>query len=157
MARGPSFQKRKVVEHFSNLEIYNLLASKSSSSLLFLFYNYRCIYIYNIAFVNLECWLVKSCVYITQWKHEKFPAACKHGNFSYPSGFWHRYHKTNIKHFFRIDIQLYQHSWNAGKFEMKTLHPSGVVFTYNFSYIHAENVLYLLNIVCCCKPSIKSS
>ena len=38
MARGPSFQKGKVVEHFSNLEIYNLLASKSSSGLLFLFY-----------------------------------------------------------------------------------------------------------------------
>ena len=30
MARGPSFQKGKVVEHFSNLEIYNLLASTSS-------------------------------------------------------------------------------------------------------------------------------
>ncbi|CAB3996662.1 Ectonucleotide pyrophosphatase phosphodiesterase family member 3 [Paramuricea clavata] len=27
MARGPSFQKGKVVEHFSNLEIYNLLAT----------------------------------------------------------------------------------------------------------------------------------
>jgi hypothetical protein len=53
------------------------------------------------------------------------------------------YHKTNIKHFFRIDIQLYQHSWKLGK-----LRPSSVVFPHNFSflYINTENVLCLLHI-----------
>ena len=42
---------------------------------------------YNIAFVNPERCLVKSRVYITQCRHGKFPATCKHGNFLYPSGF----------------------------------------------------------------------
>jgi hypothetical protein len=28
------------------------------------------------------------------------------------------YYKKNIKHFFRIDIQLYQHSWKLGKLEI---------------------------------------
>jgi hypothetical protein len=46
---------------------------------------------YNIAFVNSERWLAKSRVDITQCQHGKFSAACKHGNFSYPSGFWHCY------------------------------------------------------------------
>jgi hypothetical protein len=27
-------------------------------------------------------------------------------------------YKTNINHFFRIDIQLYQHSWKLGKLEI---------------------------------------
>jgi hypothetical protein len=46
---------------------------------------------YNIAFVNSERWLAKSRVDITQCQHGKFSAACKQGNFSYPSGFWHCY------------------------------------------------------------------
>jgi outer membrane protease len=42
---------------------------------------------YNIAFVNSERWLAKSRVDTTQCQHGEFSAACKHGNFSYPSGF----------------------------------------------------------------------
>jgi hypothetical protein len=48
---------------------------------------------YNIAFVNSERWLAKSCVHITQ---------CLHGNvgkFLYLY-FFVLYYKTNIKHFF---------------------------------------------------------
>ena len=45
------------------------------------------IYIYNIAFVNSERLLAKSRVDITQYQHGKFSVACKHGNFSYPTGF----------------------------------------------------------------------
>jgi hypothetical protein len=52
--------------------------------------------LYNIAFVNSERWLAKSRVDITQCQHGKFSAACKHGNFSYPSGFWHCYIIKNI-------------------------------------------------------------
>jgi hypothetical protein len=57
---------------------------------------------YNIAFVNSERWLDKSRVDITQ---------CQHGNVGKVLSlyFFVLYYKTNIKHFFRIDIQLYQH------------------------------------------------
>jgi hypothetical protein len=66
---------------------------------------------YNIAFVNSERWLAKSHVDITQCQHGnvgKFLSLC----------FFVLYYKTNIKHFFGIDIQLYQHSWKLGKLEI---------------------------------------
>jgi hypothetical protein len=44
--------------------------------------------------------LAKSRVDITQCQHGKFSAACKHGNFSYPSGFWHCYIIKKYKTFF---------------------------------------------------------
>jgi hypothetical protein len=73
-------------------------------------------YIYNIAFVNSERWLAKSRVDITQCQHGnvgKFLSLC----------FFVLYYKTNIKHFFRIDIQLYQHSrWKLGKLEIVWKH-----------------------------------
>ena len=53
MARGPSFQKGKVVEHFSNLEIYNLLASKSSPGLLFLFYFFILFIIFHLSLFSI--------------------------------------------------------------------------------------------------------
>ena len=59
---------------------------------------------YNIAFVNSERWLAKSSVDITLCQHGKFPATLL-------LKFFVLYYKRNIKHFFRIDIQLYQHSW----------------------------------------------
>ena len=43
--------------------------------------------LYNMAFVNSERRLANSRVDITHCQHGKFSAACKHGNFSYPSGF----------------------------------------------------------------------
>jgi hypothetical protein len=67
--------------------------------------------IYNIAFVNYERWLAKSRVGITQCQHGnvgKFLSLC----------FFVLYYLTNIKHFFRIDIQLYQQSWKFGKLEI---------------------------------------
>jgi hypothetical protein len=56
-------------------------------------------YIYNIAFVNSERWLAKSRVDITQ---------CQHGNVGkfLSLYFFVLYYKTNLKHFFRIDIQF---------------------------------------------------
>jgi hypothetical protein len=53
--------------------------------------------IYNIAFVNSERCLAKSRVDITQ---------CQHGNVGkfISLYFFVLYYKTNIKHFFRIDI-----------------------------------------------------
>jgi hypothetical protein len=76
-------------------------------------------YIYNIAFANSERWLAKSRVDITQCQHVnvgKFLSLC----------FFVLYYKTNIKHFFRIDIQLYlwlyQHSWKLGKREIVWKH-----------------------------------
>jgi hypothetical protein len=75
-----------------------------------MFYNHY----YNIAFVNSECWLAKSCVHITQ---------CQHGNIGkFLFFFFVLYYKTNIKHFLRIDIQLYQHSWKLGKLEILWKH-----------------------------------
>ena len=58
---------------------------------------------YNIAFVNSERWLAKSRVDITLCQHGKFPATLL-------LKFFVLYYKRNIKHFFRVDIQLYQHS-----------------------------------------------
>jgi hypothetical protein len=72
---------------------------------------------YNITFVNSERWLAKSRVDITPCQHGKFLSLY----------FFVLYYKTNIKHFFRIDIQLYQHKWKLGKWEIKM-----------------ENVLYIL-------------
>ena len=57
-----------------------------------------------LSFVNSERWLTKSRVDITLCQHGKFPA-------SLLLKFFVLYYKRNIKHFFRIDIQLYQHSW----------------------------------------------
>jgi hypothetical protein len=70
---------------------------------------------YNIAFVNSERWLAKSRVDITQCQHGhvgKFISLC----------FFVLYYKTNIKHFLRIDIQLYQHSWKLWKLEIVWKH-----------------------------------
>ena len=55
--------------------------------------------------------MAKSRVDITQ---------CQHGNVGtfLSLCFFVLYYKTNIKHFFRIDIQLYQHSWKLGKREI---------------------------------------
>jgi hypothetical protein len=72
--------------------------------------------IYNIAFVNSERWLAKSRVDITQCQHgkvRKFISLC----------FFVLYYKTNIKHFFRIDIQLYQHGKCFVFVKYKTLLP----------------------------------
>jgi hypothetical protein len=71
--------------------------------------------VYNIAFVNSERWLAKSRVDITQ---------CQHGNVGkfLSLYFFVLYYKKNIKHFFRIDIQLYQHSWKLGKLEIVWKH-----------------------------------
>ena len=72
--------------------------------------------IYNIAFVNSERWLAKSRVDITTLcQHGKFPATLL-------LKFFMLYYKRNIKHFFRIDIQLYQHSWKLEKLEIVWKH-----------------------------------
>ena len=70
---------------------------------------------YNIAFVNSERWLAKSRVDITLCQHGKFPA-------TFLLKFFVLYYKRNIKHFFRIDIQLYQHSWKLEKLEIVWKH-----------------------------------
>ena len=69
------------------------------------------VYIYNIAFVNSERWLAKSRVDITLCQHGKFPATLL-------LKFFVLYNKRSIKHFFRIGIQLYQHSWKLEKLEI---------------------------------------
>ena len=71
--------------------------------------------IYNIAFVNSERWLAKSRVDITLCQHGKFPA-------TFLLKFFVLYYKRNIKHFCRIDIQLYQHSWKLEKLEIVSKH-----------------------------------
>ena len=71
---------------------------------------------YNIAFVNSERWLAKSRVDITLCQHRKFPATLL-------LKFFVLCYKRNIKHFFRIDIQIYQkyqHSWKLEKLEIET-------------------------------------
>ena len=70
---------------------------------------------YNIAFVNSERWLAKSRVDITLCQHGKFPATLL-------LKFFVLYYKRNIKHFFCIDIQLYQHSWKLEKLEIVWKH-----------------------------------
>ena len=57
----------------------------------------------NVAFVNSVRWLAKSRVDITLCQPGKFPATLL-------LKFFVLHYKRNIKHFFRIDIQLYQHS-----------------------------------------------
>ena len=76
---------------------------------------YIYIYIYNIAFVNSERWLAKSRVDITICQHGKFPGTLL-------LKFFVLYYKRNIKHFSRIDIQLYQHSWKLEKLEIVWKH-----------------------------------
>ena len=71
--------------------------------------------IYNIANVNSERWLAKSRVDITLCQNGKFPATLL-------LKFFVLYYKRNIKHFFRIDIQLYQHSWKLEKLEIVWKH-----------------------------------
>ena len=71
--------------------------------------------IYNIAFVNSERWLAKSRVDITLCQHGKFPATLL-------LKFFVLYYERNIKHFFRIDIQLYQHSWKLEKLKIVWKH-----------------------------------
>ena len=70
---------------------------------------------YNIANVNSERWLAKSRVDITLCQHGKFPA-------TFLLKFFVLYYKRNIKHFFRIDLQLYQHSWKLEKLEIVWKH-----------------------------------
>ena len=72
-------------------------------------------YVYDIANVNSERWLAKSRVDITLCQHGKFPAI-------FLLKFFVLYYKRNIKHFFRIDIQLYQHSWKLEKLEIVWKH-----------------------------------
>ena len=67
----------------------------------------------NIANVNSERWLAKSRVDIILCQHGKFPATLL-------LKFFVLYYKRNIKHFFRIDIQLYQHSWKFLVFPIST-------------------------------------
>jgi hypothetical protein len=45
---------------------------------------------------------------------------CQHGNVGkfLSLCFFVLYYKTNTKQFFRIDIQLYQHSWKLGELEV---------------------------------------
>ena len=69
----------------------------------------------NIAFVNSERWLAKSRVDITLCQHGKFPTTLL-------LKFFVLYYKRNIKHFFRIGIQLYQHSWKLEKLEIVWKH-----------------------------------
>ena len=64
-----------------------------------------------MAFVNSERWLAKSRVDITLRQHGKFPA-------TFLLKFFVLYYKRNIKHFCRIDIQLYQHSLKLEKLEI---------------------------------------
>ena len=52
---------------------------------------------------NIHTWLLSSMTHITLCQHGKFPATLL-------LMFFVIYYKRNIKHFFRIDIQLYQHS-----------------------------------------------
>ena len=78
------------------------------------FYTYMIIN-YNIANVNSERWLAESRVDITVCQHGKFPATLL-------LKFIVLYYKRNIKHFFRIDIQLYQHSWKLEKLEIVWKH-----------------------------------
>ena len=66
------------------------------------------IHFYNIAFVNSERRLAKSRVDITLCQHGKFPATLL-------LKFFVLYYKRNIKHFFRIDIQLYRENWKNSK------------------------------------------
>jgi hypothetical protein len=66
-------------------------------------------------------------------------------------------YKTNIKHFFRADIQLYQHSWKLGKLEIVfpnstrvdiTVYQHGKCFIfvkYNHRNIEASIMLYRNN------------
>ena len=70
---------------------------------------------YNIAFVNSERWLAKSRVDITLCQNGKFPATLL-------LKFFVLYYKRNMKHFFRIDIQLYQHSLKLEKLEIVWKH-----------------------------------
>ena len=83
--------------------IYKVLNGLAPNSLNDLFVSKSDITDYNIAFVNSERWLAKSRVDITLCRHGKFPATLL-------LKFFVLYYKRNIKHFFRVDIQLYQHS-----------------------------------------------
>ena len=82
---------------------YTDVNSPGNITTLLLYNKLSCIIYYNIAFVNSEGRLAKSRVDITLCQHGKFPA-------TFLLKFFVLYYKRNIKHFFRIDIQLYQHS-----------------------------------------------
>ena len=90
--------------------------------------------IYNIAFVNSERWLAKSRVDITLCQHGKFPATLL-------LKFFVLDYKRNIKHFFCIDTQLYQHSWKLEKLEIvwkhSTLRASCFLTISRFSNFHS--------------------
>jgi hypothetical protein len=86
--------------------------------------------------------LAKSRVDITRCQHGnvgKFISLC----------FFVLYYKTNIKHFFRIDIQLYQHSWKLGKLPISTrvditVYQHGKCFifvNYNIAFVNSERRL----------------
>ena len=83
--------------------MYKVLNGLAPNSLNDIFVSKSDITDYNIAFVNSERWLAKSRVDITLCQHGKFPATLL-------LKFFVLYYKRNIKHFFRVDIQLYQHS-----------------------------------------------
>ena len=78
-------------------------------------YDYNLSLSYDIAFVNSEPWLAKSRVDITLCQHGKFAATLL-------LKFFVLYYKRNIKHFIRIDIQLYQHSWKLKMREIVCKH-----------------------------------
>ena len=107
------------------------------------------IFDYNIAFVNSERWLAKSRVDITLCQQGKFPATLL-------LKFFVLYYKRNIKHFFRIDIQLYQHSWKLEKLDYVQLFD---LFGHQINYLkrltgYFENCFYTLLKYHCGEPNV---
>ena len=87
----------KIVVYSMHLSVVKWINNNHDS---YLTYGRPNITIYNIAFVNSEPRLAKSRVDITQCQHGnvgKFLSLC----------FFVLYYKTNIKHFFCIDIQFH--------------------------------------------------
>ena len=93
--------------------------------------------------MNSECWLAKSRVDITLCQHGKFPATLL-------LKFFVLYYKRNVKHFIRVDIQLYQHEWKLEKREIVWKHDArkGRVFSYNFEFFQFPRVLYFIFLKC---------
>ena len=60
-------------------------------------------------------------VHITQCKHGKFHATCKHGNFRILQAFDIAILYKNHKTFFRVHIHFYQYSWKLEKHEIVCL------------------------------------
>ena len=93
---------------------------------------------YNIAFVNSERWLAKSRVDITLCQHGKFPATLL-------LRFFVLYYKRNIKHFFRIDIQLYQHSWKLDKYNFLETPGKWIITELSIRKLGSSSVLIIMH------------